>query len=100
VTPVPDPAVPGDDEVPYPSPHPGAGGVNALRSVVIDRTERPAQRGRGCHLAEQVTLVAQHIDTTHGVPTHRHHHRSAGQHPTRSWPGLKSGRCSARDVQV
>jgi hypothetical protein len=43
-------------------------GDDALQRVVIDLAERPAQRGRGGHLAEQVTLVAQHIDTTHGLP--------------------------------
>jgi hypothetical protein len=49
--------------------------------TAIGCSPTPGQGGRRRHRAEQIGLVAQHVDAPHGVGTVGHHHRRVGQHP-------------------
>jgi hypothetical protein len=72
-------AVAGDDQVPDPGPDPG--GVQAGQAGGVDLGEGAGQGGRGGDLAEEVVLVAEHVDTADGVAAVGHHDRRVGKDP-------------------
>src|SRR5215813_6453746 len=57
-----------------PSPQPSTCGALAraastpVQPLLVDFGRRPRHGGRGGDLAEQATLVTQHVDAAHGVP--------------------------------